>query len=311
MALLPSLDFNAYCDRMRADSQGARTPSPGDLDYSYVLDRQTRTAFESAKPVELAVASAVRLFQERERGRLLGNAVKVSARQFPRIHGIALECAQTLGIAAPQVYVVNSPHVNAATYGTRTDSFVLVHSALIDQYTEQELRFVIGHECGHIHNSHVVYLTTLHLLKGIAQAALGPLAAPAVLPLSAWSRRAEITCDRAGLLCTQDDKIAYRALARLVVGSSKLWEQFNIDAFVEQYEEGRESLSRYMEAFASHPYLPKRIMALRVFAQSELFAAHVAQRDREPQCASGHVESERLSMPEVDRRVGALLKGHI
>ena len=54
--------------------------------------------------------------------------------------------------------------LNAGTYGTNEESFIVVHSALVDAYTDEELRFVIGHECGHIHNSHVVYLTTLHFL---------------------------------------------------------------------------------------------------------------------------------------------------
>ena len=30
------------------------------------------------------------------------------------------------------------------------------------------LRFVIGHECGHIQNNHVVYMTTLHFLTHAA-----------------------------------------------------------------------------------------------------------------------------------------------
>jgi len=296
MAEAPTLDFQAFVTRRRAERAAGATA--GEHDYSYILDRQTRATFDSAKPIELAVASAVRVFKERERGRLLGSAVKVSDRQFSRIHKLTQECSETLGIITPQVYIINSPVLNAGTYGTDEESFIVVHSALIDAYTDDELRFVIGHECGHIHNSHVVYLTTLHFLRVVAEAYLGPVVMPAILPLNAWSRRAEITCDRAGVLCSKNEVVAARALTKLVVGSKRLYEEFNLEAFLEQYEEGKESIGRYMEALASHPYLPKRVLALRVFAQSQLYQDAI----RKPG-ASG------LSMTEVDDRVRGLLKG--
>ncbi len=291
------LDFNAFVTRRKAErAEGAME---GEHDYSYVLDRQTRATFDSAKPIELAIASAVRVFKEREKGNLLGNAVKVSDRQFSRIHGIARECSQTLGITAPQVYIASSPVMNAGTYGTNEESFIVIHSALVDQYTDEELRFVIGHECGHIHNSHVVYLTTLHFLHLVARAYLGALVMPAIIPLMAWSRRAEITCDRAGMLCSKDTQVASRALTKLVVGSKKLYEEFNLDAFLEQYDEGKEGIGRYMEALASHPFLPKRVLAMRVFAESGLYRKHAASSNT----------PTGLSMPEVDERVKGLLKG--
>jgi Zn-dependent protease with chaperone function len=298
MADAPVLDFQGFVSRRRAErADGAME---GAHDYSYILDRQTRATFESAKPIELAVASAVRVFKERERGRLLGSAVKVSSRQFPRIDRIAKSCAHTLGIAVPQVYVVNSPHLNAGTFGTEEESFIVLHSALVDEYTDEELRFVVGHECGHIHNAHVVYLTTLHFLRVVAEAYLGVIVMPAILPLNAWSRRAEITSDRAGMLCARDTHVAARALTKLVVGSRKLYEEFNLEAFLEQYDEGKESIGRYMEALASHPFLPKRVLAMRVFAESTLYKKHEARTN---------TETPGLSMSEVDDRVKGLLKG--
>jgi Zn-dependent protease with chaperone function len=159
MADAPALDFNAYVTRKRAERAGGA--ATGEHDYSFVLDRQSRATVESARPIQLAVASTVRLWKQVWRGQLLGSAVKVSDRQFPRIHGITRECAEQLGIGVPQVYIVNSPHLNAGTFGTDEESFILVHSALVDHYSDEELRTVLGHECGHIHNHHVTYGTLL------------------------------------------------------------------------------------------------------------------------------------------------------
>ena len=113
---------------------------------------------------------------------------------------------------ARPVYVVSNPHLNAATYGTNEDAFILVNSALMDHFSDSELLSVLGHECGHIHNNHVVYLTALHYLTNVAGILLRNLAVPALLTLRAWSRRAEVTCDRAGALCAGElEPVAARA----------------------------------------------------------------------------------------------------
>jgi Zn-dependent protease with chaperone function len=197
----------------------------------------------------------------------------------------------------PQVYVVSNPNLNAATYGTNEESFIMVHSALIDHYTDEELLTVLGHECGHIHNSHVVYLTTLHYLTQMAGVFVQWAVQPALIALRAWSRRAEITCDRAGMLCSKNAQVSARSLTKLVLGSKKLYEEFNLDAFLEQYEEGKDGIGKYMEVFATHPWLPKRVLAMRVFAESEIFRK------------AANAGPGGLTMKEVDDRVLALLKG--
>jgi Zn-dependent protease with chaperone function len=237
------------------------------------------------------------MFKQVWRNQLLGNAVKVSERQFPRIQGLVQQCADTLHITPPTVYIVNNPSLNAATYGTNEESFIMVHSALIDHYSNEELLTVLGHECGHIHNSHVVYLTALHYLTRMAGVFVRWAVEPALVALRAWSRRAEITSDRAGMLCGKSDIVAMRSLTKLALGSKKLYEEFNLEAFLEQYEEGKDGMGKYMEMFATHPWLPKRVLAMRVFAESELYRK-----------AAG-VGTGGLTMPEVDDRVRALLKG--
>lgn len=295
MAQAPQLDFEHFVAKRKGERAGG--PERGGHDYAYISDRQTRAAFERMKPVELAVTSTVRMFKQVWRSQLLGSAVKVSERQFPRIQGLVKECADTLHIAPPVVYIVNDPRLNAATYGTNEESFILVHSALIDHYSDEELLTVLGHECGHIHNSHVVYLTALHYLTRMAGVFVRWAVEPALVALRAWSRRAEITCDRAGMLCGKSEIVAQRSLTKLALGSKKLYDEFNLEAFLEQYEEGKDGIGKYMEAFATHPWLPKRVLAMRVFAESALYRS------------AAKTGSGGLSMQEVDDRVRALLKG--
>src|ERR1700722_12272861 len=290
MAQAPRLDFDGFVARKLAESTDPGAVTVGH-DYTYTFDRNSRIAFENTKPIALAVEMSVRLFKQ------LGNAVKVSERQFPRIQGITKTAAETLQINMPQVFVVNSPVFNAGTLGTNDDSFIMVHSALVDQYTDEELLTVIGHECGHIHNSHVAYLTALHYLTYMAGMFLPWILQPALVALRTWSRRAEITCDRAGMLVARDQAAAERAITKLAVGSRKLYEEFNLDAFLEQHEEGSHGIGKYMEVFATHPWLPKRVLAMRVFGDSQLYHTAVGK------------PPTGLTMSEVDSRVASLLKG--
>jgi Zn-dependent protease with chaperone function len=295
MAISLPLDFAGFVAQRK---QGRKSDAlPQGHEYAYASDIATRAAFAKVKPVELAVASTVRLYKQVLRNQLLGNAVKVSDRQFPRIFSLVKQCSGTLQIEVPQVYIVNSPVMNAATFGTDNESVILVHSALVDHYSDEELLMVLGHECGHIHNSHVVYNTALHYLTRVAGVFLRGIVEPATLALKAWSRRAEITCDRAGMLCAKNPEVSARALTKLVLGSRKLYEQFNMDAFLEQYEEGKDGVGKYMEAFATHPWLPKRILAMRAFEESEVYR----------RCTG--LGEGGLAMSAVDEKVKALLKG--
>ena len=296
MAQAPRMDFEAFVARKKAGRAADSTQIAGH-DYTYTFDRQSRVAFENAKPVALAVEASVRLFKQMGKHQLLGHAVKVSERQFPRIHGIAKRASDALQITVPQVFVVNNPTFNAGTLGTNDDSFIIVHSALLDQYSDQELLTVIGHECGHIHNSHVAYLTALHYLTYMAGMFLPWILQPALVALRTWSRRAEITCDRAGMLVSGDQQASERAITKLAVGSQKLYEEFNLDAFLEQHTEGSQGIGRFMEVFATHPWLPKRVLAMRVFGASQLYRRTLDGT------------ADGLTMSEVDSRVAELLKG--
>ncbi|MGH7296368.1 MAG: M48 family metallopeptidase [Polyangiaceae bacterium] len=298
MAQAPQLDFDGFVAKKKADRTTGGVETTGH-EYTYTFDRQSRVAFESTRPVAYAVEASVRLFKQVGRHQLLGHAVHVSERQMPRIHRLTKRACDTLQIPMPQVFIVNDPRFNAGTLGTNDDSFLMIHSALVEQYSDEELLTVIGHECGHIHNSHVAYLTALHYLTYMAGMFLPWLLQPALVALRTWSRRAEITCDRAGMLVSLDQSAAERAITKLAVGSRKLYEEFNLDAFLEQHEEGNQGIGKYMEVFATHPWLPKRVLAMRAFGESALYKKAIGDEG----AAGG------LSMSEVDARVAALLKG--
>jgi Zn-dependent protease with chaperone function len=262
------LSFSRYvAARKGAESARSREGAA----YSYSGDLKIRQALGRIRPVTLAVEAAVRFWQSVERNRLLGTSVKVSDKQFPNLHGLAVKCADILQIPVPTVYV--SPNIgslNAHTFGTTDDACIVLNAALVDHLSELELLDVIGHECGHIQNDHAVYMTTLYLLTRAGNTLLRWGARPAVLALNGWARRAEITCDRAGLLCTRDLDASVGCLVKLALGSRKLYSEVNLDEYLKQLDESR-GAGRFDELGRTHPYLPKRIAALRLFADTTFY----------------------------------------
>ena len=57
--------------------------------YAYAGDIKVRAALDRVRPVTLAVEATVRLWQTVEKTRMLGTAVKVTGKQFPRIAKLA------------------------------------------------------------------------------------------------------------------------------------------------------------------------------------------------------------------------------
>ena len=315
------LSFSRYvAARKGADSARSREGAA----YSYGGDLRIRQALGRIRPVTLAVEAAVRFWQSVERNRLLGTSVKVSDKQFRNLHALTVRCADILQIPVPTVYV--SPNIgalNAHTFGTTDDACIVLNAALVDHLSDVELLDVIGHECGHIQNDHAVYMTTLYLLSRAGNTLLRWGARPAVLALNGWARRAEITCDRAGLLCTRDLDASVGCLVKLALGSKKLYSEVNLEEYLKQLDESR-GAGRFDELGRTHPYLPKRIAALRIFADTTYYrslgrdgldarSSAVASSSSSgsggagagPDAASG--ASVGLSKEECDARVAAIL----
>jgi Zn-dependent protease with chaperone function len=286
-------DFQKYVDRKK-NPGGGKESRGGFGDYAFSGDIKVLRQLQRIAPVRVVVESSVRFVKTFQKNELLGTAVKLSRRQFPQLHDTVVECAETLDIPVPAVYVSQSPVINAFTFGTHDESYIVVKSGLVDKFSEAEVKFVIGHECGHIQNSHVVYQTAASFMAQGIGVYVKWASLPASMALNAWSRRAEITCDRAGLLCCKDEEVALMSLMKLAIGSEKLFDEVDIEEYLGQLGELQEGVGRFQELFARHPYLPKRVQALRLFAQSSYFQALTGERGGRP-------------LDEVDREVEELI----
>ena len=214
---------------------------------------------------------------------LLGSAVRVDERQFPKLNVLLADVGATLDAGdLPEMYVRASPAFQARTIGMDKPVIVL-NSGLIDLLDEEELRFVIAHELGHALSGHSVYRTLLDRLIGMTGlfyalpgGALGMRAI--IAALMEWSRKSELSADRAGLLATQDPAVATRVHMKLASGGHL--DDLDITSFFAQageYEETEDLRDSILKMFIvegrSHPFNVVRASELRRWTESGEYTA--------------------------------------
>jgi len=217
----------------------------------------------------------------KEKQELNLQALKVGPSQFPDIYQMTVDCARILGIGIPTVFVKPEADINAYTIASEDDApIVVLNSGLVERFTPGEIKCVIGHECGHIHNNHSIYDyaaqiiinkaadTTRALFPGI-QKILQLATIPIRLALLAWSRAMEVTCDRAGVICSDDVNDEITAKCKFLYGAAYNRE-VNVDAVLKQYDAIKSTPVRFLELGADHPVPVRRIFAVKEFINSDV-----------------------------------------
>jgi hypothetical protein len=205
-------DFQRYVARRKGAREAERREAAA---YAYRGDLKVRRTLGRLRPVTLALEASARLWRHSARAELLGTAVRASETRFPRVAEESARAAERLHVAAPPVFV--SPHlsVSAHTFGTDDEPTILLHASLADGLGDAELRHALGAELGRVQNGHVLYATALYYLVRREATFLRWIVRPAVLALASWSRRAQVTADRAGLLASRDLDASLSAIEKL------------------------------------------------------------------------------------------------
>ena len=197
--------------------------------YVHPADRKALAALKAIPGMDSAVKKLLAVTGESAiRVIFTASAVKVTPQQCPDLYAKLQVACTTLGVDMPELFVQQNPVVNAFTGGVERPIIVL-YSQLIERLDDEEVLAVLAHEVGHIHSGHVLYLTAARLIEFLAKTAV--LASPLTMiikelltlsmraALLAWARRAELSCDRAALIVTQNADVIGRTMMKLAGGT--------------------------------------------------------------------------------------------
>lgn len=176
-------------------------------------------------------------------------SVPVTSTTYPRLCNTIKECCISLNIEQqPKVILIQRIQgINALSIGNDAEPMILLSMKSAICLPEGELKFLIGHELGHILQKNMICHTVSGLLLNLKQKSeiLGTMIADLIeMPLKEWCRCSEYTADRAGLICCKDMEYVYSLMAK-----------------VKRYE--RQSMApQLMELYKDHPFIDKRVEML-------------------------------------------------
>ncbi|HEX6356985.1 M48 family metallopeptidase [Actinophytocola sp.] len=255
--------------------------------YEHPADRGAMAALRAVPGVAAVLKAVAGMWNERaERLFTLASSIRVGEKQYPKINRLRIDCAETLDLdTVPDLYVSRHPIANGFAIGM-DQPFIVITTGAVEALDLESLRAMIGHETGHILSGHSVLRTLLlrlvRLQATVQWMPLGAIGLRAVIAaLMEWFRKAELTADRAGLLCSQDPAAVLRKHVYMAGGTSMV--DIDIPEFMQQakeYEEVddiRDSILKMMTVEEmTHPFVVVRAAQLQRWAASEEYRAILA-----------------------------------
>jgi len=241
-------------------------------DYIHPADSKALAALRAIPGIDTALRQLLKVTGESAmRVMFMASAVKITPTQCPDLYAKLQVACTTLGVDMPDFFIQQNPMVNAFTGGV-DKSVIVLWTGLVERLNDEELLAVIAHEVGHIHAEHVLYITAARLIEALMNASVAALVPGKEIikfivstgissALMAWARRAELSCDRAALLVTQDPHVIGRTMMKLAGGTFA--SRIDYDLFLEQAREFQKNydekkLDRFwadlLNAGLTHPF---------------------------------------------------------
>ena len=228
------------------------------------------------------------------RRQMLGNSLRITKNIAPNLYQQVSDAQKKLGLENKhiEIYIFNSADPNASCSYQGGDRIILSFSSgLLTAMTEDEVNFVVGHELGHALFEH--YALPTH---GILEE--GSLDADKAMQLMSWSRRAEVSADRAGLYVCESPDAAISSFLKLSCGVADPIIAFDRDEYAKQIQDLGELANNLEDAshcYSSHPFNPIRVLAVELFAKSEGYHSLIGS------------DVKGMSINEVDDEINKVL----
>lgn len=231
--------------------------------------------------------------EQLQTGLNMASKVKLSPTQLPELYHILPPICELLDIEEPDFYLEMSPIPNAYAFGD-TQTAITITSALVEMMSEEELRGVVAHECGHIACHHMLYHTLANILANATGMfeTLVSLAAPLHYALMYWQRKSELSCDRVAAFIV-GPQTATSMLARLAGGPKDITSKLNLVELAEQADlydafckSGlwNKALQTYAVLDQDHPFTSVRVRELLKWTDSAQYKSLTSSKRICPHC---------------------------
>ena len=201
------------------------------------------------------------------RSSMEGHSLKVQEHLLPDFHKLCQEVKEKLNFHEDvDFYITGDSSVNAFSVSAEDENqphIVNVNSALFDLMSDDELRFVIGHELGHLINKDSKLTRLIHFVFPRGAAVHISLQ----YKIRLHEQLAELVADRYGYMASGKMEACVTAFFKLASGLDLAKMNVSIDALI---ADNNERLDYFLKdkgiSRNSHPVNPIRVKALHLFA---------------------------------------------
>ena len=203
------------------------------------------------------------------RSTMEGHCFKVEKRLMSHLYDLLYDVKKKLAFQDPvDFYITGDASVNAWTIASPREGephIVNINSGLLNIMTDEELRFVIGHELGHLINKN----TAMKRLIGFI---FPPESTPPIMlqyKIRLWEQLSELAADRYGYMAVENLNTCLSAFFKMTSGLDVSKINMQLDVYLEEN-------IKHLEYFLhdkgisrdTHPVNPIRVHALNLFATS-------------------------------------------
>ncbi len=255
-------------------SESKTVTGPNDLIPSIDLEKQIGeqiyNALQGSVVEEVLRKTKISSQDAYWRSTMEGHSLKVQEELLPEFYALCQEVKQKLKFDEKvDFYITGDSTVNAFSLAAEDEGaphIVNVNSALFDLMSQDELRFVIGHELGHLINKDSALSRLIHFV--FPPETRVPVSLQYKIRLH--EQLAELVADRYGYIAVEDLGVCVTAFFKMASGLDLAKINVSIDALIADN-------SRRLEYFlndkgvsrASHPVNPIRVQALNLFANAK------------------------------------------
>jgi len=196
---------------------------------------------------------------------------KITKEMTPKLYKLCNDVKKKLKFKEKiDFFIINSPEMNAFAIPSQSKEYanrIGIHSTIIDKMDDDELRFIVGHEIGHLVCKTYKVNQIMRFIFQKKQ--------PNILlrqKFMFWEKLNELSADRFGLIANENVEKAISSFFKLISGLPKNIIKFDLDKFIKQNKAILESHTNGLESQNStHPIPALRVISLDNFSKSRLF----------------------------------------
>jgi hypothetical protein len=196
-----------------------------------------------------------------------GNGFKITKSMMPEIYDLCMEVKEKLEIKEEiSFYIQNDPLTSAFVIPRKKENkshILVLNSGLVEKMDINELKFVLGHEMGHLLSE------AIHVDRFIRKVYNDKLPLTLGNLYRIWQKLTEMTSDRVGYYVVPDLKVATSVLFKLSSGLDLNKVNFDLNVYLKEVDEILEKYNHSEVMFEEeHPSIPIRIKALQIFSEA-------------------------------------------